>query len=380
MLYSISFIEILLLPLVIDENIYAEFEYLKNAVFLFPMILLGGHSGYTYLYYRTKKDDYFSLINVGLLLSIIASVLFAIYIKNIYVFLPCIAINIFSIVEQRLKIKKSFVTAFLFKPLLSLFTLIITLIFFWGLDYKLKADSILNATFLTSILIWVIMVLYTDAESLKLSFTSLKNDFYKYTIFVKKIFTGVLASTFLTGFFFLERYYVNKFYTEELADYSFSFNLVQLMIILITTLSYISSNLLGERLYTIQKSTLVKYFKILIIGFLILLVGLIIFSFLMKTFFFQKFDNMVIYTSIIGLSKGFVFLVGILTPLAVYNDFNNRMLVCIASLFVLSNLTAYGLHLCQYSIIHYLIFNGMILLIYPIFNLDIIFRKISYKN
>lgn len=381
LLYVVSFVEILALPLLLEKELYANFEYLKNAVFLFPIALIGAHSGYTYTYYKEGSDNFSSLLRVGFIVSVILAAVLSAFFQNAYLTIPFILINLFAIFEQKLKINKQFVTAFAFKPLISAVTLIISGLTFYNLiRWEEDENLLLSIVFLMAFIVWSLICRRSIFDSFKKSSLSLRVNLNIYMLFIKKIFTGVMASSILMAYFFLERFYVDRLFGGELPEYSLSFNLVQILIILLTTLSYFSGNLLGERLYTIRKIDLRGYFRLLLLGFTMLVIGMSILTAILNYYIYTEFNSLVILTVIMSLTKGFVFLVGILTPLAVYKDFNNSMMFCMITLIIFSGVFALTHRYYEYNIVQYLTINGLILIVYPLFNLNILFRRINFSH
>ena len=126
-LYGLGLIDILFLPKLLPPQVYAGIEYYKNIIFLFPNILLGASSGYIYAFYVEKRDDFNPFFKVSIFVSIIAAIIVGLVWNYYLLIIPLITINIFTIFEQKLKVTRNFIEAFLFKPLLSITALCICL-------------------------------------------------------------------------------------------------------------------------------------------------------------------------------------------------------------------------------------------------------------
>ena len=57
-MYSFLAVEVLLLPLFLEKELYATFEYYKFIIFFVPFFMLGSPSGYLYYKYN-HKEEYF---------------------------------------------------------------------------------------------------------------------------------------------------------------------------------------------------------------------------------------------------------------------------------------------------------------------------------
>ncbi len=368
-LYGLGLIDVLILPKLLDTQGYAGIEYYKNLIFLFPNVLLGASSGYIYSFYVEKKDEFDSFFKVSLTISITVALITGIFLNNYFIVLPLISINVYTSLEQKLKVNRYFFEAFLFKPLLSISVLFVC---FLGLSNDEKV--IILVMFSLAIFIWLIFVF----RKINVPFEfALKKDYSTYYHLVKKSISITLCSLALSLLIFGERFFIERYYKNELPSYSFAFNLSQIVVILISVFSYLATVDHGEKLDILKKDDLKKNLKnsvaLYLIFFLIYIVSI---YFIAK--FYPQFNNIVFITCAIAFAKGFNALVGIFSPVAVYKDYNLKMLVTVTIVFIINIMTIFILAEQEISLSIILIVDSLFLICYSLYILDIVFRRIAY--
>ena len=83
-------------------------------------------------------------------------------------------------------------------------------------------------------------------------------------------------------------------------------------------------------------------------------------------------------TCVIAFAKGFNALVGIFSPVAVYKNYNLKMLTTITVVFLINVITVLILSSKKISLNTILIVDSLFILLYSFYILDIVFRRISY--
>jgi hypothetical protein len=378
-LYALGALDSLIVPLLLKNSpeTYSNIEYLKNAILLFPNILLGSYSGYTYIKYNRGIDLFGVLLKIGFLISITLATLTGILLNNYTLIFPLLFINLYVIIEQKLKVDKNFVLAFLFKPLLAIFSILIALLnylFNLNINHNIFILNIFSLAFL----VWAIPSRQYFLFSNNL-FTFSKIEFLKYFLLIKKIFTGVLASLIFGLLIFLERFIIEKYYKTNLSSYSFAFNLSQIIVILISAFSYLSTIYLGEQINSLNKKKLILQLKLSMISYVILFTFFSCFVILIQPFY-SHFNNLILITILITFSKGYFAVVGIFSPIAVYKDYNTKMFITILSIFIINALTVVFLANQMTPLTTILIVDGIFILLYSFYILDIVFRRIVYSN
>lgn len=377
-LYSVAIVESFFLPKLVSNYSYSQFEYYKNLIFIFPIFLLGSYGGFTYLKYVHRVDYYNQLFQIGLLLSIALSVIGSIFLQNFYLLIPFLVFNIYTIAEQRLKVDRKFFEVFAFKPILSVCSILFAIVFYYLYPDSYDHNWALLFTFSVSFILWV-AVFDISKIAFPFNFVLKKFKLLRYTLMVKVILTNILASFVFSLIIFFERYFVKEYYSDYLPTYSFAFNLSQIIAVLLSAVSYITSVELGERILSINKEKLVSNFKKACYSFIILFILFMIFVYAIH-FYYPKFENLQTITFIISYSKGFFFLVSTVSHLAVYHNYNTKMFLFILKLSILNILLVYILIYFKTNIFTLLAIDSVFVVIYSVYILNIVFNKISYST
>ncbi|WP_341226357.1 hypothetical protein [uncultured Arcticibacterium sp.] len=377
-LYGIGIIEGLALPyfLVDAPNLYSDIEYYKNAILLFPNVLLGSYNGYTYVKYNYGIDYFPALLKIGLVSSVIVAAVLGFSVNLPFLIFPLIFINLFTVIEQRLRVEKKFNLAFAFKPVLAFFSMVLAFIYF-KFDVNVTFDKFIFFTFLISFVLWFLLssrFINYSGISLKIS----RKDLIKYYVLVKKIFTSLLATIVVGLLIFFERYLVGKYYSVELPTYTFGFKLSQIIVVLISSFSYLSNIFFGEKINLLNRNSLLKQLKVSLLSYSVLLIAFSLFLVII-TPLYPQFNDILFVTLSIAAFKGFFFLTGIFSPIAVYKDFNNKLLIAITIISIINVSIALFIAINQFSI--YLLFfvDGICISLYSLFILNIVFRKVKYS-
>lgn len=376
-LYGFGLLDSLILPKLLEAEVYSSYEYYKYSIFLFPNLLLGSYSGYMYVKYSKGYDLFNQLIVIGSIFSVAIAILGAIAFQNILLLLPILVMNLFILFEQGLKVQRRYIQAFLFKPLLSIVVLTYAVINIFIKPLEFEGDVLVFTVFILAFAIWFYRTKDLVPKNFK-SYTT-KISLQKYYYLISKIFTGTLASLVFGLMIFFERFFIDKFYPQVLLEYSFVFNMAQIMVIILSVFSYISSVEYGEKINSLTKKSLLSSFK-RSLTFFILFYGVYLLGIYCISFFYQEFENLIWMTAILSISKGFFFFVGIYSPIAVYKNFNNSMLKAIICFFTLNIATDYLAFHYDATIWTILILNATFTFLYSFYILDIIIRRISYKS
>lgn len=247
-LYSFALIESFSLPKLINTHDYSQYEYYKNFIFIFPYFLLGAHSGYVYLRYSFKVDYYKQLFSIGLLVILFLACIFCAFFQNFFLLLPLIILGIYTISEQYLKIQRKFIIIFLFKPLLSVITVAISYFVLVTGSLAITYNELILISFSGAFLIWLLLCPdKVNAFPISAIVSISRFTIIRYGYMVKVYFTGVLTSLLMSALIFFERYFTEKYFPESIGTYSFAFNLSQIIVVMLSAISYITSVELGEK-------------------------------------------------------------------------------------------------------------------------------------
>lgn len=377
LLYGVGLLDVLLLPKLLSPITYGEFEYIKNLVFLFPNALLGIYSGYVYIKYVKQIDTFDTIARIGIIHTVVLSLIVGFLMNNFFIIIPLVIINLYTLIEQKLKVEKYFITIFSYKPLLSI--AIVLLASGIILPKSSNANELLFGSFALSFGLWMILVRRTKVQIMPKTHPITRFEIKKYAFIIKKIISSVLVSTILSLFFFSERYFVEKYYGEEIGVYSFGYNLCQIMIVLINSLAYISTVQWGEQVHELVYSKVRKSLQRILLGYTILFILYMLSIFLISPFY-QEFKNLLSYVTLISFSKGLYFAIGILTPILVYKDFNNQMFLGSLLLLVFSFILNFYVVSVNFSFITLLLINNACLIIYTTYVIYLLIRRVQYQQ
>ncbi len=377
-LYSVAIVESFLLPKLIDNYNYSQFEYYKNFIFLFPNFLLGSYSGYVYFRYVNGVDYYKQLFQIGSAVTLALAIIGSLILQNYYLIIPFIAINIYTLSEQKLKIERRFTPIFAFKPILSILSVSLAAITYFYNPILYRYDWSIFLVFGVGFIIWI-LVFGLGRQDFPISIKFNKIAILRYVSMVKIILTGILASFLFSLMMFFERYYIKQYYPDFLPTYSLAFNFSQIIVVLLSAVSYITSVELGERVKTINRQKLIESFKLAFYVFLVIFAMFTLFIYFIQPFY-PKFEYLKSITFIITYSKGFFFLIGTISHLAVYNDFNTKMFLFLLKISIINIAIIYGLIYLNTDILFLLIVDSVFVIIYSIYILHIVFNKIDYAK
>jgi len=376
--YGIGSLEGFLLPLILNFTSYGKFEYFKNLIFIFPNFLLGSYSGFVMIKYSFKVDYFPQLIKIGVIFSCIVAIIGSLILKEVYLLIPIFIICVFTLLEQRLKVDRAFLKAFAFKPIFSIVSISLAYYLYKTQHNQFNPTLNLFYIYLLSFLLWIFLC-KIQLFNIGFNFAINKITWLRYFCMIKIIFTGVLASFLYSLLLFFERYCINKYYVEILPTYSLSFNVSQIIVIILSTISYISSVEYGEKMYTIKKFELWNSFKKALSIYIVLFIFLTIFVYFISLFY-KGFSFLFPITIILSFSKGFLALVGIFSPLVVYHDYNNAMLYFLLIIGTINVLIAFLIIYFGYGIFFLLIANSIFILLYSFFILYLLFKKIKFVS
>lgn len=377
-LYLFIAAEVFALPLLIDNETYSDFEYVKNLVFLSPFLLLGIPSGYLYIKYNYKYENVESILISGVLYSIIFALVIWLFFTSITVAIAVFIIMLYTCFEPIIKVNKRYILAFSFKPILSIFVLLVAfLLSTFLIEGQYQSDLLLLFPLILAFGFW----LFFSRKTIKFSsiLTSIKLD--QFTSAIKKGFPISIGTALISILFFSDRYFIEKYCSEALDTYSFGFNISQVVIMALTTISYVSVVEIGENKQNLNKDDLRKsfYFTVAIfIGLFIaimVLVNLIIIPIYTD---FSNLNNMLIY---LICGKGFFFSAGVIMPVVLYYNYHTRLAILLGLIVTLVLCINYNIaYFFKLEYYYILLTSNLGLIFYTLYSLYIIFYKIDYAK
>lgn len=352
-MYSFLAVEVLLLPLFLEKELYASFEYYKFIIFFVPFFMFGSPSGYIYYKYNHKEEYFGELLLFGFIHCLLVLPFLWIYFDNELFLVLCLLMTISLFVEHKLQTQRTFILALALKPMISIF-----LIFSFFLTYFNFVDKVtINMLFLLmllSFLSWLFIsfrnISFDKNEKLKI-----KN----YFLLIKKGFPINAGTILIMLFFFCDRFIAKEYYNEYLASYSLSYNLIQFILLALSTLAYVNVVDVGEKCDNIDldflKDKILYSYKI----FFILLVFFIFFILIISSFY--PFPNLILYSLIMGILLGNYFTINSVSSIALYLDFFSKIVKIMLYLFILNLILSYIFIFFKIDYVYFLIKTGILL-------------------
>lgn len=346
LIFGVIGVETLLVPMMLEPSFYGELEYIRNLVFLSQFAFLGACSGYITVFFKYNidllADLKFMTIFCGLMVSFIAFLLG----NNILIGLSCIAIVAAFYLETMAKVNKKYLVAIIYKPLFSMFLVVLAFIL-WATNFELKNPVyivIMCAFF--SLFSYFAVTKYVGINRLSLFGARVnKENIMK---LVKEGFVVNIATALIVLNLFADRTWIKNYYPEQLPDYSFAINVSQFVILAITTFSYINQVELGEVFNKQGVNGLVDALKKkLFFGFLVYVVLVILYiPFIYVLSYFVSFNQFFQFAAITGILFGLSqLLFSINIALAYISKFKIVVLLCFG--FLLLNV------FIDYFIVHF---------------------------
>ncbi len=364
---------------------FGDIEYMKAFVSLSPYILIGSHSGYIYIKFKENNDYFESLFLIGLINIVILSIGYVIYFNNYTYFLPVLSFCLSFIFEKRLQSQNHLLLSVLYKPIFSIVILgIVYLEMFRIEDGSINIDKTISVSYFLALVLWIVISFSFVGLKLFPNFETDKRLYFfllikKFIKLIKKGFLINISTIILSGYLFIDRFYVKEYNFEFLPVYSLAFNFAQIVFIGINTLAYSSLVKIGEDLKIINKeyvSDLLKHsFKMF---FILLLVSF--FFVLGYCLFIKKYDYLIEVYAVISIFLGAYYTISIVTPVLIYFDKMLHSTFFLGLIFFSSLVISEFLVEKQFSWLTILIKSGILLLLSAIYNLFLIFKKIESIN
>lgn len=372
-------LEILILPLIIESNNFGNFEYLKSAVLLSPYALLGSFSGYVYLKYNSNIDYYGELFLGAFFSSLVVATLYVGLTGNFFLFIPILFCSLSFVVEKKLQTSNHFFISIIFRPLLSIFTLILCFI-----NYKFRYfesyDFILFISYFLSFILWGVITRLNQKISILPD--TFHFNFERFKIYLSLIREGFLIniSTILIAlFFFSSRYFIKAFYIESLSSYSLAFNISQFVFIGVNILGYVSMVKIGENIKTILLNDLLENLKrALLLFFVIETVAIVLLFLYLKIV--TNYEDVTYFFISSSVFVGIFYAISTISPILQYKNKLNQSTIFLFGILVIDSIISYYFTLYTLSPILLVLKSSIMLFLTGLFNLYLIFYKIDYPK
>jgi len=360
-LYSFIALEVLFLPKFLSQELYAQIEYQKFILYFIPFFLFGAPSGYVYFKYNENKDYFSSLIVFGFIFGIVVSLLLSIIYSNILFGIAGLFMTLFFIIEQKVKTEKQFFLALSIKPFISIVLLIMSYLVYINYFDKVNLEILYYSIF-TAFIIWCFIIFLKIKE--KFIFIS-KANFFEYKELLKKGFLINVATLLLMIFFFIDRYFTKEYYIDYLASYSFSYNLIQFVILALTTVAYVNVVHIGENIKEIEYKYIKQKIQKAYLVFIILFILFIGFLYILNSFY--NFKDFVLISLILCFFIGIFYCMNSVSSLAQYLDFQKNISLVMLIIVISNYISSYFMSIFEVEYIYLLIKSGLLLNIYSLF-------------
>jgi hypothetical protein len=377
--YAIVFLEVFIVPLILTKEDFGQYEYLKNVISLSSFVLLGSHTGFVYYYYTSKKDHFVELINGSYIILITMSLIYSIYFRSFY-FIPlimCYGSTVFF--EKKLQVERKLYLAILFKPVLSLISLLTLFITLNVFHFDINITKFLTIIYIVSLLFWIFLI-YIFAPSMvhdifrKWSFK--KNDIIVFYNLIKAGIVENFATIILLFYFFADRFLLKNFYSEELSSYSLAFNFSQLIFVGMNSMTYVNNIEIGEKLHSINKIHIINIFKKSFLIFLLLLICVNIIGFFYQIFV-QNFQNLTQYTFILSLFIGLYYTFNVIGIIPLLNKKQNNVTFFLLISLIVNLISTYFMYRYHFLPIYIILKSSILLMIFGLGTMVFSFKIIQ---
>ena len=376
-LFGFIGLEVLLIPLIFEsKEIYANGEYFKSFIALMPLLLIGLHSGF----FRTKFIDKFdassSLIFASIILLLPISIFSAIYFDNIFLLFAISSFSLAISLEKIYQLKKMFKWALLFKPLFSIFYILISFIF---INLDISIVTFLSISYILSVLIFSIP--YLRETKIKFNITNITNIINDTLRLIKNGFWINLGTLFVGGLILLDRHMLKVFDIESLADFSFAFNFSSFLFAYFTSLSFINDIYFGEKINSFKSSDLLEMLKIVIKH---LAIGLLITSilYLFIIYFIPKYSSSLEMYFVISFCWGSFYCLGTLGPLVQYLNLQKHLGIILTIIGLTTSVSYYCIfkYEIKFDSFYLISKTGFVIFLFAIYQISYIYKKLKIKN
>jgi hypothetical protein len=360
-LYSVIVLEVLVLPKILPENIYTEIEYYKFLLYFTPFLLFGASSGYVYYKYNQNSDYFTSLLVFGFIHTVLLAIGVYIFTSNLFLSVGMFIIVLFILIEQRAKTEKEFMLAMSIKPIISLCLLFISFLYFY--DYlQTPTVNILYYAMLMAFILWFSLVYFRIRKKFIIDYSIEIKQYFK---LISKGFFISVGTLILMAIFFTDRYFTKEYYPDYLLTYSFSYNIVQFIILALTTIAYTNTISIGENIeknsYLLLKQKLIQAYKL----FLFLYIFFVAFVLLLSLYY--DFSGFIVISLIMGLLIGNFYTVNSIGSIAQYNDFQTEMTKVIFVLFLVNYFLSYAFVKLEVDYVYLILKTGFFLNVYSFY-------------
>lgn len=378
-LYGFMGAEIILLPTIIPEkNAYGDVEYFKAFIVLVPLLLMGFHSGYLRTCYVDGRDLRGALLLGGALLLIPIALGSAFYFQNAVLFFACLASGMGLFVEKIYQRDERFILSLFFKPLVAVFNILLIFIAVQMAEERAPIPYLTAISLSYALALALFMIPLVGKFKFQLGIRRLIGEV---RLLISNGFWLNMGTVCLQLFLFTDRTYLRQIDANALSDYSFAFNISQVLFIFFTSISYLNEVKLGAIFRDFQTDQfwhlIRRQFSFLIIGVLLVVIG---FEGLLQVY--PEFAGGRPFLLIIAPAWGFFFAAGALGVIAQYIGVQKQLSLIMVGLLVLNMLIYFSCsQITGYlTPLNWILKSGIIIAAYTFFMLWTINKKLRKQN
>lgn len=326
-LYSLGFAEGLLLPKLLPAATYTEYEYTKYLAYLSPFLLCGAPTGFMVQFYNGGKDYYDTLLmGTVSIIALATGIMMISGLRHQYI-VAVVAVLIFTVLEVRSRVRKKWILALGFKPLLACLSVAIA---YFGSATILTEHLFAINVFGISILCYIFLTWMSQVRSgdsvLWRPHLAIQTRWREAHSIMKSVSLVTIVSLLCLGYIFFERHLVKIYYPSALERYSIAFTFAQIFIAGITSVSYYTSVNYGERIGGITRESLTREMRLGAAGLASALMVYLAGVWVVSRVLYPNMENLTYTCILILIPKAVFYFVGIFSHLLVYSNKQRTLL------------------------------------------------------
>ncbi len=269
---AIGFAEILILPLLLAPEEYAEIERNKQLVAFSPVVLLGAGLGYLKFHFKNESHLNSGSYTLGALISCSAAGAILLFFGTNPVLVLAVVLYIFtSAVEKQLVGCNRLLIAYSYKAFISVALISVTLICGYYASEDVGAGFLYSIAIIVALSIWILFAIKSVSLPSIASIAGLWGGVCKYVGMIKGGFVLNFHTFVIILHYIFERKVVADYFPEQLPSYSLAYALSQIGIVFINAIAYafqqkfgLASNQLQPKEYRTYRNAMILVYAALL--------------------------------------------------------------------------------------------------------------------
>ena len=359
----VGFIEILLLPVLLDPDFYTDVEFLRYLMMLAPIFLFGAHSGFLYEFYNNKVNHIKTLCLFSFLVSSIIATLVFFITERLLVSMAVFCLIFVNPLEKWLVVSGKLILASVYKSFISISMICLGCISFLYYSGDSFTD-IYSLSIIVGSLVWTgyLFSLLKAPFSSVFDYENIAGFYLEIIKLVKSGFVINVQSYVLVAYFLFDRFFISQFYGGFEREYALAFSLSQIIFIGLNTIAFSAQRNVGCSIQAYSLENYSRGIKLVFMLFSVLgiigLVGVYILNLLLVgygDFIYTFMITSVLYGAYYALSS--------FSVVAFYKNLSSTALFILLLFMVLNVALSYLLK--NYEFGYYLILfkSGVLLLL-----------------